>query len=175
MTLHNYGEVEGCTRGPLCIDVNTMQPNRALHRVTECFESPSPPPLSISRIGLYPRAHRGSAGVVAKVFRKPGNLPELVDERDLGAAEAGKEYKSFVLDPPITVDTASFCVGYETYGGDVQLAPAVNDMSPIAGPSYIQMFEAPGCNYGPIPLTQLYADPPDLTPRFCIDVDIAGG
>lgn len=171
MTLHNYGSAAECKRGPGCIDANTQQPIHALHRVTECFESPLPPPFAVSRIGVHPRFVRGTAGVTVKVFSYAGMDPQLIDERDLGTVAPGPDYKSWVLDPPVTVDVASFCVGYESSGDDVQLGPRVNDASPVDGASFLQVFDAPMCNLGPMPLTGLYMMP-GAVPRYCIDVDV---
>ena len=173
MTLHNFGALAECDRGPGCLDPNTEEPNHALHRVTECFESPLPPPFAVSRIGLHPRFVRGTAGVTVKVFSYAGMSLELVEERYLGASAPGPDYKSWVLDPPVTVDVASFCVGYETSGSDVQLAPRVNDESPVDGASFLEVFDAPMCSLGPMPLGDLYVEPGEV-PRYCIDVDIVG-
>lgn len=174
MTLHNYGLASECKRGPGCINANTQQPIHALHKVTECFESPLPPPFAVSRVGVHPRFVRGTAGVTVKVFSYAGMDLQLIDERYLGTVAPGPDYKSWVLDPPVTVDVASFCVGYETSGSDVQLGPRVNDASPIDGASFLQLFDAPMCNLGPMPLTGLYMMP-GAVPRYCIDVDIASG
>lgn len=171
MTLSHYAPgacqlVYGCYSGKYPAPARTWS--------IECFDSPLSPPFVATRVGVGVGDLNGSPPTEIKFYRFQDGTMQLDGNpfavRGVGSIGA-TGLQSFVMDPPVQVDDAAFCVGAVGMDEATQLLVGIDVTSPNGGKSFFQMTAAGmGCDTGTTLLEKALGE---TKASWCIEVDVA--
>lgn len=140
----------------------------------ECFVSPIAPPFELFEMHyIVATTHTDLEEFSLRIYERDGGPPtEVVVSIPLTSVEATPIEHYFDIDPPVTIDTQEFCVGFaaEEPGLESAIGMAVDGDSSVAGVSFVRMEGSGDCDIPDWEDATDHAPPP--AGNWCMDATI---